>query len=322
MRSSFCNTRPVGSRSPVRGGSLSDWAEAFFQARGVQYREAPSPTRELQAFCPDMTPAAVQALLSKMGDAFFELPRPLAPARLLHELYPRRLWHEEHPTSKHAAEWLLWLYESQPPAWLQPLLRSLCERWQLDAPDILGLVYSATDAKAALHLLDAWLWLEPDPNMLPSASFLNPFHPAPQPRNYDLARGATATKGDFFEQVHAQPTPFVLKRLAAQETAHFYLHQPQHMTQRRLSQLAEYLPDSELQELRRRLAPPSPAHLPDQPDEILRWFAESYLPYRLWQSANVVVDAKEHVEEAAQDFARWYLDHYPKALMGHAMRIC
>lgn len=305
----------------VRGASLSDWAEAYFQARGVQYREAPSPTRELQAFCPDMTPAAVQALLNKMGDAYFELPRPLAPAQLLHELYPRRLWHEENPTAKHAAEWLLWLYESQPPAWLQPLLRSLCERWQLDAPDTLGLVYSATDAEAALQLLDAWLWLEPAPQYAAFGEFPQPIPPALRNRASMIWRErATATKGDFFEQVHAQPTPFILKRLAAQETAHFYLHQPQHMTQKRLSQLAEYLPDSELQELRRRLAPPSPAHLPDQPEEVLRWFAASYLPYRLWQSANAVVEAEEQVEEAAQGFAYWYLDRYPKALMGHAMR--
>jgi hypothetical protein len=62
----------------VRGNSLSDWAEVFFQARGVPYGEAPSPTHELQAFCPDMTPEAVQALLAQMGDAFFALPSALA----------------------------------------------------------------------------------------------------------------------------------------------------------------------------------------------------------------------------------------------------
>ena len=305
----------------VRGNSLSDWAEVFFQARGVRYGEAPSPTRELQAFCPDMTPENVQSLLAQMGDAFFALPRPLVPARLLHELYPLRLWHEEHPTAKHAAEWLLWLYEAQPSAWLRPLLRSLCERWQEAAPDPLGLVYSATDSEAALHLLDAWQWLQPDPRCDAFGEFPQPIPPALRNRAREIWRErAMATKGDFFEQVCTRPTPFVLKQLAAQEVARFYLYQPQFMTQKRLSRLAEYLSPSELLELRKRLAPPSPTPLPDQPEEVLRWFADSYLPYRLWQSANAVVEAGEQVDEAAQGFARWYLDRYPKALMGQAMR--
>ena len=46
-------------------------------------------------------------------------------------------------------------------------------------------------------------------------------------------------------------------------------------------------------ELRKRLAPPSPVSLPDQPEELLRWFADSYLPYRLWQSAYAEYDFPE-----------------------------
>jgi hypothetical protein len=305
----------------VRGNSLSDWAEVFFQARGVPYREAPSPNRELQAFCPDMTAEAVQAMLTQMGDTFFALPRPLAPTRLLHELYPHRLWHEEHPTTKHAAEWLLWLYEANPRPWLQPLLKSLSARWQEVAPDAFGLVYSAADSETALHLLDAWLRLHVDPRCGALGEFPLPIPATLQNRAREIWRErATATKGDFFEQVRSQPIPFVLKQLAAREASRFYLHQPQQMSQKRLNQLAEYLSSAELQELRKRLAPPAPAPLPDQPKDVLRWFADSYLPYRLWQSANAIVEAGEQVDAAAQSFARWYLARYPQALMGQAMR--
>lgn len=305
----------------VRGNSLSDWAATFFQARGMSYREAPSPTRELQAFCPDMTADAVQTLLAQMGNVFFALPRPLSPTSLLHELYPRRLWHEEHPSAKHAAEWLLWLYEAQPRSWLLPLLRSVSGRWQEAAPDNLGSAYSATDSEAALQLLDAWLWLQPDPRCDTFGEFPQPVPPILRNRAREIWRErATATKGQFFEQIRSQPIPFVLKQLAAQEAARFYSHQPLYMSQKRLNQLAEFLSHAELQELRKRLAPPPPVPLPDQAGEILRWFADSYLPYRLWQSANGVIEAGEQIDEAAQGFARWYLAHYPQALMGQAMR--
>ena len=59
--------------------------------------------------------------------------------------------------------------------------------------------------------------------------------------------------------------------------------------------------------------------MPIQPGLVLRWFHDEYLPYRLWQCMNNIQVAQPHVDKLAHQFAVWYLELYPKALMGQAM---
>lgn len=142
----FLRLATSGAPLLVRGAALTHWAQVFFEGRQVSLGEAISPAREIQAFCPTMSLDDVQALVQRLGSRFFEMPRPLAPESLLYELYANRIWHEPRPDARHGAEWLLWLYESKPERWLQPLLRLMGQRWQEAATDGLELVYAATDS--------------------------------------------------------------------------------------------------------------------------------------------------------------------------------
>lgn len=306
----------------VRGASLCEWAEAFFRARRISYREVMSPTDELRAICPTLTDTDVTAILKHSGNTFFDLTRPLTLVGLLQALDPSELWHEDVPNQHHAAEWLLWLYRKKPEAWMMPLLRLRTARWQQAATSEIRFIYDATNADGALRLLDAWLWLIPDDRFSALDEFpqLIPMDLRQRARSYWRDR-ATATKGEFFEEVSARPTPHALKRLAAQEAGGYYQHQPQALTHERMARLSEYLTWAEQNELYRYLAPSEPSQMPIQPGLLFRWFRDEYLPYRLWQCMNNIQVAQPHVDKLAHQFAVWYLDLYPKALMGQAMHV-
>lgn len=317
----FLRLATSGAPLLVRGAALTHWAQVFFEGRQVSLGEAISPAREIQAFCPTMSLDDVQALVQRLGSRFFEMPRPLAPESLLYELYANRIWHEPRPDARHGAEWLLWLYESKPERWLQPLLRLMGQRWQEAATDGLELVYAATDSDSALTALEGWLRLTLNPLFARLGEFPLSVPTTVQGRAHTIWREqAVATRGAFFEQVAAAPIPFGLKRLAAQEAVRYYLNQPQHLTQAALDLLGQFLSHADLQGLRKRLPPAKPGPLPAEPEAVLRWFAGAYLPYRMWQSENQIAQAEQPVSDAAGAFSRWYLDRYPKALMGGATR--
>lgn len=317
----FLRLATSGAPLLVRGAALTHWAQVFFEGRRASWAEAISPAREIQAFCPTMSLDDVQALLQHLGNRFFEMPRPLVPESLLYELYASRIWHEARPDARHGAEWLLWLYDSKPESWLQPLLQLMAQRWQEVVTDGLERVYSAIDSDAALAALEGWLRLRPDPHFTGLGEFPLPVPTGLQNRAATIWREqAMATRGGFFEQVAVLPVPFALKRLAAQEAARYYLNQPQALTQAALDLLGQYLSYAELQGLRRRLPPTRPGPLPVEPQAVLRWFVEGYLPYRMWQAENQITEAEAAVGEAARAFSQWYLDRYPRALMGGTMR--
>ena len=305
----------------IRGHILCDWAETFCRARKLPFAEAPSPTRELQTLCPTLTGQDIKALVSRLGPAFFDLERPLTVVRILQALDPRPLWNETQPGPAQAAEWLLWVYAANPAAWLQPLLASVSEPWRRAAVPELAEPYAATDSETALHLLDGWLWLQSNSRWAKLGEF-----PADVPAELvDRARDvwrerATATRGAFFEDLYSEPAPYKLKQVAAHEAWLYYVHRPQDLTEDRLQHLAEFLPREEQNVLRRVLAPTKPGDLPETPEGVLHWFEKEYLPYRGWQSQNSVAEALPDVEHAARQFADWYLDRYPQALMGHPMR--
>lgn len=304
----------------VRGASLCEWAETFFRARRISYREVVSPTEELTTICPALTDADVTAILDRVGRVFFDLKRPLTLIGLLQSLDSCEFWHAEVPNQQHAAEWLLWLHKRRPEAWMAPLLRLRAARWQQTAPSEIRFIYDAANADGALDLLDAWLWLIPDDRFSTLAEFPQaiPGDLRQRARNYWRDR-ATATKGGFFEEVSARPIPHALKRLAAQEAGGYYQHQPQALTHERMTRLSEYLTWTEQNELYQCLAPSEPSQMPIQPGLVLRWFHDEYLPYRLWQCMNNIQVAQPHVDKLAHQFAVWYLELYPKALMGQAM---
>lgn len=306
----------------VRGASLCDWAGLFFKARQVPFREVLSAVRELQASCQGLSPSQATEIYERLRESYCDLPRPLAVPALLTVLYPNRLWSDE-PSMQHAAQWLLWLHDQKPDEAVLPLLDTICEHWRRQADVSERIAYAACDADAALAALDHWLGIVDEapatsPGLFPLAI------PTEFKNRARLAwkRTLVNTRGGYFTQLNQRSLPPTLKQIAAQEAAGYFKAHPEDLTEERMAQLAPHLSVQEQSDLRKWLHPSLPSRLPDTVGEVLSWFGRQYLPYRFWQatSGDQAPTAVLEVEKLAHQFALWYLDYYPRALMGDPLR--
>ena len=134
------------------------------------------------------------------------------------------------------------------------------------------------------------------------------------------AKKIIESNGKYFETIKSQAIPFLLKKIAAQEAFRYYMHNPGKLSQSTLDQLAVYLTGSEINQLRYRLAPDAPPALPTDPQMVLNWYHDLYLPFREWQHSSGSEANKATVSVAARNFSLWYLEQYPKAIAGASFR--
>lgn len=304
----------------IRGDKLCNWAEVFYRARGISYQEVLSAKKEIQSVCPYLSDEHIQALMGQLGERLDMLQRPLTIQALLQALYPNAIWST--PLSvRHAASWLLWLFNEDPAEHLQPLLRRIGELWLLEARHEAREVYKASSRQHAQRLLEDWLGIG-DRFAVPMVEEF----PHDVPNVLQEKARQTWTKriieshGAFFEQIDKLNIPFSLKKLAAKETGRYYVKNYGELTILRFNQLIPYLSESELNQLRQYIAPQEPGQVPKEPVDVLIWFRQRYLPYREWQHQRADPEAKVKVQQAARQFAIWYLDSYPKALAGASLK--
>jgi len=60
--------------------------------------------------------------------------------------------------------------------------------------------------------------------------------------------------------------------------------------------------------------------LPETDEEVLEWFEQEYLPFRLWGFANSSEEATLRLITVVRQFAAWYLDQYSQALIGGTLK--
>jgi hypothetical protein len=101
----------------------------------------------------------------------------------------------------------------------------------------------------------------------------------------------------------------------------YYEKHPGELTEDAIKSLAGYLPQSQLQGLRGKLAPPKPGELPPESEAVLAWFKNQYMPYRQWAIATGDQAASQRLEELGRKFGTWYLDYYPRAIASGDPRI-
>ncbi len=304
----------------VRGDKLCDWAEIFFIAREMPYRETHSVTRELQSICAELTKDNAQTLAQYLGSKLSALDRPITIQSLLQALYQSPIW-RGHLSVNHAASWLLWIYQTNPDENIHPLLAMIGGEWQAEADHPLRGIYQVHTTAQTQQMLEDWLGIG-DRKAVP---VLDEF-PLDIPEELQKkARSVWAkmiieSHGKYFDQLVKQSIPFALKKIAAQEACRYYLYNPDELSKTNLEQLSIYLTSKEIDQLRHSLAPDEPPDLPTDPTTVLKWFHDNYLPYREWQHRNSSEQSQGVVLQAARRFALWYLDQYPKALAGGSFR--
>ncbi|MCA9917522.1 MAG: hypothetical protein KC423_02440 [Anaerolineales bacterium] len=300
----------------VRGESLCQWAETFCNGRRIPYRELLSPTQMLRELVPSLREAEAQAIRAVLPDQLATRLQQLNLTGLLQALFPNALW-EERPSITHAADWLLWLYEKTPDSVFEPLFAENGRRWQRDIDNATHTLYDATNAVSACHLLERWLGLPHDPVFIELGVFPHTLPERLRTHATNILKDQIITKhGTLIGELETQPVPLDLRRLTAQETVNYLIHNPRDLTPNLRDQLTPYLTQDEQNCVLALMPPAMPELPPEQPEAVLDWFRHQYMPARQWQSTHGSDAESEKISTTAEQFAQWYLHEYPRALNG------
>lgn len=303
----------------VRGKSLCQWAVHFWSGRNIPYREHLSPSQSLRHLIPELTEGQAKEICAALPVKALSGLGLMSLTDLLQAVFPNALWRTS-PGKDHAATWLLWLYEYMDSQVFEPLLAEQARFWQRKVDDASYRVYQATTVESALQLLDIWLGATPDALFDELGIFPLEVPGKLRNRALDLWKGEIIRRrGDLLDDLARHPIPYSLKEMVAQELVKYFEHHPGDLTGKLRAQLTPYLTSS-YQERILKLMPPLPAgELPTEPVAVLAWFRGQYLPMRQWQTAHGTAEDEARVRAAVEQFMMWYLEEYPRALVGGAL---
>lgn len=317
----FLQKATSSGRWLIRGKRLCDWAEAFLTGRKIDWQEAQSPTAGLQAAIPGLSCEQAAEFIARLGSRFDRLPWPPVLSTLANALYPSRLWSAS-PGREHAAEWLLWLdSHSDLTGADRQLLLAIAQQWRYQSPEEWENLYEVVAPEKAREILEQWLTGSELSREL--GAFPIDLPPEWIQRVKTRWRSQLVeTQGAFLETVVIHTLSSQLKE-ALGDVAHTYFKEkPAHLTEHRLACLSPLMGRARWQELRGLVAPPVPTPCPDLPEAVLAWFRNEYLPFREWQERTNDKHARGLVLELARQFAKWYLDFYPAALVSSSTSGC
>lgn len=312
----FLRTALGGGPMLVRGRSLCLWADRFWRARGWEYKELDSPVDGLRSLCPDLSDAQAKSLLSAIGDRW---PAPEGPESVLETLrliLPEGPWVDA-ASPGHAARYLLWLREAAIPDFAQPLLKTQGDIWGAGSEFPEKRLYGIVNPDESTRVLAAWLGIDDSERVDGLGVF-------PEEIPGDLCgqigarwRRSVVERGcEVLTEISKRALPARAKEIAAGEVCTYCQHHPEALSEGLLRDLADLVPADRIHVLRNLLPPPEPSPLPEEHEQVLKWFAEEYLPYREWQARRDDDAAEQVVADAARAFAGWLLEFYPVALGG------
>ncbi|MBN2258342.1 MAG: hypothetical protein JW704_11045 [Anaerolineaceae bacterium] len=302
------------SKNPmfIRGRHLCAWAETFFSGRNIPTSDAYSPIRDLVGIFTGLTIEQAEYICNTIGNSLAKIEK-LSASAILNACFPIPIW-DSAPSKKHVAEWLLWLVDKEPNAAFLPILRAMTEDWRRASPDLSD-IYQVHDPSNARILLGKWLGETITP-------FLEKFGEFPLPvplewiaiLNESWRKEITKTNGTFFDRFLKSPTPWHFKQIVALATLDYFEKYPDGLTHERHDQIARFISGEDRARLKVLKQASKPVDVPDEPELVLNWFEKEYLPFREWQFAARAEKSYPRVLELGQQFAKWYLDFYPKAL--------
>lgn len=303
----------------VRGADLCDWAEMFYRSRAIPYQEGRSPIRELTLACPTLTNEQATEIYNLLGEQYNTISRPITIRSVLQALYPQRMWIEI-PSIEHSATWLLWLVTQPLPNAFLPMLTFIAAQWQEQASGPEAIIYQVVDADSAMQMLFSWLGINDAkeyeafgefPNEIP----LSLVEKARSTWKYELI----STHGQIMKKILVRPIPQKLKFLATELATDYFVKHPEDLSSDLYGMMTTHLTRNQQRELSRFIAPAVPMAMPNEPLAVQDWYRTSYLPYRLWQEQYGNETAHQIVQTSAREFALWYLEQYPKGLVGGSL---
>lgn len=300
----------------VRGASLCRWAGKVWRGRGWPVIALMSPVEELTDCAVGAEESQLAQFYEEHSPKLAEIARPFRLQAVLEAIYPDSMW-RTYPSPEHAARWLTWLDETDPPATILPLLRTQAMLWRATAKGVEAVLYDAHDAPEAREVLAGWLGY----GNAPPAAELPPFPLEVPPKHLSAARRRWSTRvvqtqGMYVRNLVKRPLPRRVRETAAKVAFDYYQSNQGDLTQEMIRLLSDYLPPETTDVLRSWLPPPTPSAVPFDVAGLRRWFKEEYLPYRRWCLHSEDEVGLQKAEALAREFAVWYLKFYPTAVAG------
>lgn len=345
-------TTSAGHSAPpvvVRGLALAQWAAKWWEAQGGKCQELVSPGYTLQRLVPTLSTPTAQAIAEELHPIWGidTWPTPLSLPVVLTALYPgaQSIW-EVPPNPEPAAvaalagQWLTWLQHTNRTEWPPhhaPLLAAWVAEWQKADPQAALLL--PLDPAAALAVFRAWVGLAPAPPARPMRQAFAWAGPCPVPvptawataaRQHwetDLPRFVDARPAGtdagiavaaWWTQITGQTLHPSLLPLVLNVAVQYVFQHRAALTADLLRTLRSSMTPEDYNQLARRLPPPAPGPLPTEPEAVLHWATDEYLPYRQWQASLDQPDeaATATVRHHALAFGQWLLATYPARLAG------
>lgn len=299
----------------IRGHRLCDWAQAFFDSRRISYSEISSPAKRLKENFIELTDDGISYICTFLGSKA-NLLETYSAQEILNLCYPAPIWNVI-PSVKHAAEWLLWLDNEEVNESFLPLIKAITNDWKQTSPD-LGEIYAAIDCQTARSTLQKWLGAQITP-------FIERFGPFPisVPDKWvhildnSWRKEIIRTNGLFLREFIKTPLDWQFKQMVAVATLDYFENHPdsEHFSSQIYDQIARFVSGSDNARLRRIKPIKPPTIIPEDPESVIKWFINEYLPFREWQYVTNAESFYPQVLDIGRQFALWYLDFYPKALI-------
>jgi hypothetical protein len=237
----------------------------------------------------------------------------LTAINILKACFPRNMW-EQDPSLIHAAEWLLWLEEIKPNLLFEPFIKEITSIWiQFDSR--LQSAYSCFNAEHAQKLLHHWVCY----SELEVIQKLGLF-PVEIPKRWrDIQKDfwnaqIIQTNGNYFLEFLEHESSHVDKLLIVDQTIDYFQNNSNELTGYIFNKLIAYTSGKKHNKLIKLQPQKDPGDVPENPNDVTVWFQKEYLPYR---ERAIILKNQESIErslECAQQFAKWYLQYYPRAI--------
>lgn len=303
----------------VRGARLCRWAEVFYKGRRIETRPFISLANELGILLPDLSKDSIQSIVKKYGVRLETANRPLTVLNILTSIYPCSHW-EDTPSLEHFANFLDWIVTESPDSAVTPIIEIWAEKCAIIASGSYASLYTRCTTQAdAEQILLNWLGYDSEQPALPTYPLNIPIEVEKKLASKWRAN-IIETQGNFFVDLLKKELPSQLVRKAAQITlSYFWEHRTQLLTSSLGDILRPYLSIPDQRRLTSILPPPCPQAFPDTDWQIINWYKSEYLPFRRWQSLYGDGDDRARVNDLAAKFIHWYLETYPKMLMGSSL---
>ncbi len=301
----------------VRGPALCRWAGNVWLGRGWPVVRLLSPVDELSDCAVGAEHGQVAQFYEENARLLSQLERPFKLRDVLEVIYPDSIW-RGYPNIRHAAGWLVWLDQTDPPPTILPFLRTQAMLWRATSRGPELMLYDAHDATTAREFLAKWLGY----GDTPLSHNLPPFPLEVPKRHLDAATRIwrsqiVRSQGYCVQELLRCNAPRrVREKVAEIGFDYYYGAHRGDLSQEVVRLLADYLSPEKTAELRTCLPPPRPGNPPRDIAGLRRWFMEEYLPFRQWCLLSEDAEGLARVEEVSRAFALWFLDFYPAAIAG------